>query len=86
MGGSVQVGGGVLSRTHFFLVGGIGGGELSLVMGGGVATLCGCHGLPGGSSAAATMLCVLCSHESARKVVMTLSIRQPLSHMDGGFL
>ena len=54
------------------------------VMGGSVATLCGCHGLPRGSSAAATMLCVLCNHESARKVVLTLSIKQPISHRDWG--
>ena len=57
---------------------------MSLVMRGGVATLCGCLGLPGGSAAAARMMCVLCSHESAKKVVLMVSIRQPVSHRGRG--
>ena len=57
---------------------------MSLVNIGDVATLFGCHGLPCGRSAAATMLCVWCNHESVRNVVLILSIGQPLSHRDGG--
>ena len=48
-----------LSERRVFLLGLSGGGERSLVVGVGVKTLFGCHGLPCGSSAAATMLCVV---------------------------
>ena len=59
---------------------------MSLVVGAGVATLFGCHGLPYGSFAAASMLCVWCTYEPARYVVPMLSIMQPLSHRDRGSL
>jgi hypothetical protein len=54
------------------------------VAGVGVKTLFRCHSLPCGNSAVATMLCVWCSHESMQNVVLMSSIKQTLSHRDGG--
>ena len=67
------------SGRHVFLIGLSGGGECVLVVGVGVKTLFGCHSLPCGSFAAATMLCVWDSHEFVENVVLMSSIRQPLS-------
>jgi len=75
-----------LSGRRVFLIGLSGGGECSLVVGVGVKTLFGCHRLLCGSYTAATMLCVWCSHEYEENVVLMSSIRQSLSHRDGGGL
>ena len=75
-----------LSKRRVFLIGISGGGECSRVVGVAVKTLFGCHSLPCGSSAAATMLCVWCSHESVENMVLMSFIRQPLSHREGGSL
>ena len=72
------------SERLVFLIGLSGYGECSLVVGVGVKALLGCHSLPCGSSAAATMLCVWFSQEFVENVMLMLSIRQPLSHRDGG--
>ncbi len=68
-----------LSGRRVFLIGLSGGGECSLMVGVGVKTLFGCHRLPCNSYAAATMLCVWCSHESAENVVLMSFIKQQLS-------
>jgi hypothetical protein len=75
-----------ISGRRVLLLGLSGGGECSPVAGVGVKTFFGCHSLPCGSSAAATMLCVWFSHESMENVVLMSSIRQPLSPRDGGSL
>ena len=75
---------GALSGRHVFLIGLTGGGECSLVVGAGVKTLFECHSLPCGSYAATTMVCVWCSHRAVVNVVLTSSIKQPLSKRDGG--
>ena len=68
--GSILVGaatlacGVALTGRRVLLIGLSGGGECSLVVGMGAMTLFGCHSMSCGSSAAATMLCVWCSHES----------------------
>ena len=62
------------------------GWECSLVVGVGVTTLFGCQSLPCGSYAAATMLCVWCSHEFVENVVLMSSIKEPPSQRDGGSL
>jgi len=84
VGASTLEGRVAISGRRVFLIGLSGGGEYSLVVGVGVKTLFGCHSLPCGSSAAATMMCVSCSHEFVENVVLMSSIRQPLSHRNGG--
>ena len=73
-----------LSGRRVLLFGLSRGGECSPVVGVSVKTLFGCHILPCGSSATATMLCVWFSQESVENVVLMSFIRQPLSHRVGG--
>ena len=86
MGASTLVYRVALSGRRVLLLGLSGGGECSAVVDVGVKTLFGCHSLLCGSSAAATMLRVWSSYESMENVLLMSSIRQPLSHRDGGSL
>ena len=68
----------------FFLVGLCGGGEWPPMVGVCVTTMFGCHSVPCGSYAAATILCALWSHVFVENLVLMPSIRQPLFQRDEG--
>ena len=76
----------IVCGMHIRLVGLGGGGEWSPGEGVCGAVLFWCQRLPCGSAAAAAMLWVWCSHEYVESAVQMSSIRQPLSHRDGGSL
>ena len=79
MGACLRAGSGALSGRRAFLSGRCGGGECFRGVGAVVDTLFGCQSLPCGNVAAAAVLWMWCSHEFEANVVLTLSLRHPLS-------
>jgi hypothetical protein len=75
---------GAFSGRRAFIFRSEGDGEDASMAGAVVETLLGCQSLPCGNSAAVAMLCVWRSHKLVANVALISSIRQPLSHMDGG--
>ena len=84
MGDAVPTCGAVCMRRRVRLVGLGGDGGRSPWVGVCVTVLFGCQGLPCGRAAAAAMLWLWCSHEFVKNAVRMPSIRQPLSHSEGG--